>query len=60
MDTTNKHIGNVLSKMADSNLKEVLEQYIKKRNFDSKEQMNDYFDNVLTCDEFDYEGNIVS
>jgi hypothetical protein len=60
MDTTNKHIGNVLSKMSDEDIKEVLEQYIKKRNFDSKEQMNDHFDNVLSCDEFDYEGNIVS
>ena len=57
MDTTNKHVGNVLSKMSDEDIKEVLEQYIKKCEF-SIESMSVYFQNVLKCEEFDYDGNI--
>ena len=31
-NTTNKHIGNVLSELTDESLKEVPEQYVKKLN----------------------------
>ncbi|MBZ9622924.1 hypothetical protein G9F71_008660 [Clostridium sp. FP2] len=57
MDTTNKHIGNVLSKMSDEDIKEVLEQYIQKCGL-SIELMSAYFQKVLICDGFDYEGNM--
>ncbi|HEY8892614.1 MAG TPA: hypothetical protein VIM70_20455 [Clostridium sp.] len=58
MDTTNKHIGNVLSRLSDEELKEVLGQYIKKCEFSNAESMSAYFQNVLKCEEFDYDGNM--
>ncbi|MBU3186587.1 hypothetical protein [Clostridium estertheticum] len=57
MDTTNKHIGNVLSRLSDEDMKEVLEQYIQKCGFNVN-SMCDHFQNVIGCNEFDYEGNI--
>ena len=53
MDTTNKHIGNVLSKMSDEDLREVLEQYLDKSNFENNIVMLKYFETLLKCETFD-------
>lgn len=59
MDTTNKHLGNILSQLSDKNMKEVLEQYMKKLQFtNGNESLIKYFQKVLVCEAFDYEGNM--
>jgi hypothetical protein len=58
MDTTNRHIGNVLDEMSDEDMREVLEQYMKKRRFLDKESLIKHFRDILECHHFDYDGNM--
>ena len=65
MDTTNKHIGNVLYKMTDEDIKEVFEQYAHKLNFDTyhdgyndwKDKMLNHLSEILYCKYFYYDGS---
>ena len=56
MDTTNKHIGNLLCRITDKDLYEVLEQYMKKRKF-TLDQMLSNFKEIMLTDNFDYNGD---
>lgn len=56
MDTTNKHIGNLLYRMTDKDLYEVLEQYMKKTKY-TLDQMLDDFREIMLTDNFDYNGD---
>lgn len=63
MDTTNKHIGNVLYNMSDKDIKEVFEQYAHKLGFDKfygqwQDSMMHWLSNILYCNHFDYNGNV--
>lgn len=62
-DTTNKHIGNVLSELTDESLKEVFEQYAKKTGLDIYNKSWEEFllkriERILYAESFDYKGDI--
>ena len=62
-DTTNKHIGNVLSELTDESLKEVFEQYAKKIELDIysegwEEFLLKMIERILYAKSFDYKGDI--
>lgn len=56
MDTTNKHIGNLLYRMTDKDLYEVLEQYMNKHKFTLDRMLNN-FREIMLADGFDYNGD---
>lgn len=63
-DTTNKHIGNILSKVSEESLQEILEQYAKKIGIDIysnnwKEKCLIKLKNILDAERHDSEGNII-
>lgn len=64
MDTTNRHIGNLLSRMTDKDIKEVFEQYAHKLGFDEsgnneewETKMLKHLRDILMSCSFDYLGN---
>lgn len=62
MDTTNKHVGNVLRNMSDRDIKETMEQWAKKLNITGHNwelSMSRYITDILLCNHFDNDGNSV-
>lgn len=66
MDTTNKHIGNILYNMTDEDIKEVFEQFSHKLGFDKFENGRNwelniirYINDILLCNHFDYKGDCI-
>lgn len=64
LDTTNKHLGNVLSTLSDESIKEVIEQYAKKIGFniydDSwKDDTVKKLTKIINAESFDYKGDII-
>lgn len=57
MDTTFKHVGNVLANATEEELHIILNQYMDKMKV-SKEWMLDYFSKVVDCRLFYYDGSM--
>jgi hypothetical protein len=56
MGTTNKHYGNVLSKLTDRDIKEVFEQWAFKMNI-SESSLISRIQDMLFCDKFNEREN---
>lgn len=71
MDTTNKHLRNVLSTLSDESIKEVIEKYAKKVGFniyddswkdDTVKNLTKIVKNltkIINAESFDYKGDII-
>ena len=57
-DTTNKHLGNVLSTLSDEDVAEVIKQWAKKKDCCIKQLLN-YLNDVYYCKCFDYCGEMM-
>lgn len=58
MDTTFEHIGNVIASATDKEVKDFLNQYMKRMQAD-KEQVLKYFSDVMDCESFYYDGSMI-
>ncbi len=61
MDTTNKHIGNVLADMTNKDRQEVFEQFAKKTiglGYTWRDDILTLIEEIINCDDFDNEGDM--